>query len=117
MAQVLGQVTVKVGSDTLKSKHGATINPGGPQRSPVGNDQNTVDQMRGEVMPSSVSCTLVVDENYNSDTINGWESVTLVFNGDNGLAWTIPDAFVTAPPEISGGEAQVTFNGSPAERL
>lgn len=115
MAQVTGRVTVKLNGASLKSRPGASIDIGGVTREPVENDQGTVDY-RETTRASVVTCTLVHTSDLDLIALRNFVNGTLLFECDSGPKYVVPGAFVQEIGELSEGEVEVTFGGSPAEQ-
>lgn len=115
-SQIQGRATIKKDGAALNTKNGAEIALGGIPRAWVANDQGGGGYQEGETIPASVTCTVLVDEDFRADGFDG-TGLTIEFVADNGLTFVIRDAFLTDPLSISSGECQVVYNGSPAIQL
>ena len=114
MSQITGIVRVKVDGALLRSKEGAKLNIGGKEReAQTGHAVYGYSEM---VVPSSVECTIVHDADTDLIELGNITGATLEFETDTGKTYIIKNAFVTKPPELSGGsgETPLEFNGEPA---
>lgn len=111
--QVSGRVKVKIDGELLRSKPGAMIQIGGIKRTPVPNDQGTVD-WKEEIEPSEVKATISHVANTDLPAIRAWAGGVLTFETDSGTTYTVPSAFTAGTGELKDGEVEVTFNGDPA---
>lgn len=116
--QVVGQVTIKVDGETLKSKPGATLEIGGPNRTAQEGD-NDASAFSVQTMPSKVTATLLMKKDVSLTAIGAMDNVTITFEADNGKTWIIRNSYsADAPVLTAGGEgANVVFQGPPAEEL
>ena len=116
MSQIQGRATIKKDGVALNTKNGATIALGGTPRAWVANDQRGGGYQEGETIPGSVTCTVLVDEDFRADGFDG-TGLTIEFVADNGLVFVVREAFLTDPLSISAGECEVVYNGQPAVQL
>jgi hypothetical protein len=107
-----GRVKVKVDGDLLRSKSGASIQLGGVKRTPVPNDQGTVDY-KEETVPAEVKCTLVHVGTTDLPAIRAFAGGNVIYETDTGIVYTVPNAFFQEMGELKDGEVEVTFGGDP----
>lgn len=107
-----GRVKVKMNGDVLRSKPGASIQIGGVKRTPVPNDQGTVDY-KEETVPAQVKCTLVHVGKTDLPALLKFDDGTVQYETDTGLTYTVPNAFVEELGELKDGEVEITFGGDP----
>lgn len=115
MGQVTGIVRVKVDGELQRSKEGAKLNFGGKERT-----MQTGHSVYGpseKIVPSVLSFTLA---HMGGDDLLGLAAKldsTLEFETDTGDTYIVSKACCTKPPELTGGEGDVTFefSGQPAE--
>jgi len=115
MAKVTGIVKVYIDGQLQRSKEGAKLMLGGRERTPVVG--HSVYGYAEKVAPSQVDFTLA--DMADTDLIQLRDKVdsTVRFETDTGKSYLIANAFVSTPPEITGGEGDVTVTmmGDPAE--
>jgi len=117
MAKFLGRATITVDGIELQSKPGASIDIGGPKRSPITLDSGAVG-FSEEPMPSQVDCEIVMDKDTRLAAMRDWDDVTISFACDTGQRYIIANAFSLNPPKATakdGGAIPLTFNGPPAQ--
>lgn len=114
MAQITGIVFIKVNGQLLRSKEGAKLNFGGKERTAVTGFE--VYGYAEKVVPATVECTLAHDSDTNVEELRDIVGATLEFETDTGKTYLVKNAFVTKPPELTGGEGELSleFSGEPA---
>lgn len=110
-----GRATISYNGKRLKSKEGATLNPGGTNRTPDPLDDGTVGFMESTVAPE-LTCVVPLTRDLAVEELRNLTGANVVFQSDVGLSWVIRDAFVTTAPVV-GREVTLTFSGQPAEQL
>lgn len=113
--KLTGIVRVKLDSDLVRSKSGASLEIGGFNRK--AQKGHKVYGHTDEVMESV--CTFVIFH-AGGDDLRGIANKidsTLEFETDTGDTYMIPNAFCTKPPKLTGGDGEVEleFAGDPAE--
>lgn len=116
MAQVTGIVFVKVNGDLLRSKEGAKLMLGGKER--TAQTGHSVYGYSEKVVPSQVECTISHLADTDLNALNDTVDATVTFETDTGVVYTVPNSFLTKPPELTGGDGDVAleFQGDPAFR-
>ena len=112
--QVTGVVFVNLDGKLLRSKEGAKLNLGGKERTPIVG--HAVYGYSEKVAPATVECTLSHTADTDLIALNNTTNSTLVFETDTGKSYLITHAFLTKPPELTGGEGDtaIEFAGDPA---
>lgn len=118
MSQVTGVCIIKMDGAALRTKEGATLNFGGNERTPVYAD-GVLTGFANKPMAATVSGTLAHTANTDVEGLRNAENVTLVFECDTGVSYLVNEAFLTTPPELTGGEGDMTveFAGQPATQV
>lgn len=114
-ARVTGTVIIRVRGRSIRSKKGATLKFGGVKR----NIQYADGQIGGfatEPDAAEVTATLMHTNDTKVDDLNNIEDETLIFECDSGPVYTVRNAFLSSPPELTGGEGdlKVSFMGQSA---
>ena len=114
MAQVTGRVTIKLGSDSLRSKPGATLNIGGITR-----EYDVTDQLESYYTEKGTVATIKCTMPHMSDTdliaIRNVKNVTAYYVTDTDHTYTVPNASIASIGDLSNGEVEITVMGDPAQ--
>lgn len=113
MAQASGKATVKLENVALRTKKGAKLNLGGEKRNADATDQGLV-FYTAENVPAEVECTIVHMSDTDLIALRDAKNITVVFETDTGVVYTVSNAFLTEPPTLQNGECPVKFAGSAA---
>jgi hypothetical protein len=113
MSQATGRVTVRLGSDALHSKPGASIQIGGINR-----EYDITDQMRSYYRERGQVAEIKATMPHFSDTdlikLRNWKNGTAFFETDSGTLYTISNAGTANIGALANGEVEVTIMGDPA---
>ena len=108
MTQVTGRVYVALNGQRIRSKEGAKLSMGGPERTAETSDAG-VDGFSEKTAVPRVECKI----NHTADTslkaLQDFKDGTLVFETDTGKVFTLTDAWCAKPPELTKGEVDLTF--------
>lgn len=115
MAQAIGRVTVTVDGIKLDNLPGTSINLGSIAREAVETDQGV--HFSEKLKAAGVTVTVPVTKDCPLEAIKGWTDATLLWEGDNGVKYTVKNAFVLDTLEIKDGKVEVKMAGDPAERM
>lgn len=110
---VLGQASIRVNGREIKTEGKSTLNPGGKTRTAhMGGGK--VWGMSGKMAGPSIALTIAAAEDMDVIEISGWEGVTVMFEGDNGLSYMMTGAATESPAtlEEDGGTISATFIGT-----
>lgn len=110
---ILGEAAIRVNGREIQTKGTSTLNPGGYARTAHNGAGKTWGMSRKRVNPS-IQLTIAAAENVDVIEISGWENVTVMFEGDNGLSYMMTGAAAENPGELSesDGQVSVTFIGA-----
>ncbi len=111
--QVTGRVTIKLDSDSLRTKPGATLQIGGIERQFDVTDQDQA-YFRERSTPAAIKGTIVHASDTDLIALRKWKNGTAVFQTDSDHVYTIANAAVATIGELNGGEVEVTIMGDPA---
>lgn len=114
---ILGEVTIRVNGKELKTKEGATLNPGGYTNTPhVG--KGKVHGYSRKYNAPSIECTLVADEDVDILEVNQISNATAVWEGDNGKDYMMDKATTAEPATLSdSGEIKLKLLGSTVKKV
>jgi hypothetical protein len=115
MAKAIGRVTVTVDGTKLDNLPGTAINLGGVAREAVETDQGV--HYAEMLKASGVTVTVPVTKDTPLEAIKGWVAATLLWEGDNGVKYTIKNAFTLDTLEVKDGKAEIKMAGDPAEKM
>lgn len=114
MSQLTGIVHINVNGDRLRSKPGATINPGGVSRTTQSGAARNDHGYSQTPVPSRVTLELMPDANTSLAEIREWASVNIIVECDTGQTYVGQGCWVTEVPELTGGDSSsvsVTLEG------
>lgn len=113
MSQATGRVTIKIGSEALRSKAGASINVGGINR-----DFDVTDQLESYYREKGTVATIKATMPHFADTdllkLRNMKNFTAFFETDTGHLYTVAKAAVANVGDLANGEVEVTIMGDPA---
>jgi hypothetical protein len=114
MAQVTGIVKVYVNGSLQRSNEGAKLNVGGKER--AAQTGHSVYGYTEKVVPASVTFELAHMADTDLVELAATVDATVRFECDTGLTYMIANAFVSKPPELTGGDGKVSMEmqGDPA---
>jgi hypothetical protein len=117
MARVLGIVKIHLNGKLQRTVSGAKLRTGGHKHTSVVGHKRYGSYVEFE--PSQVTFTIAKTGDVNLKEIQDLEATTLVFEGDDGVAYLVNNADCTSSVEISdaGGGVAFTFEGDEAEPL
>lgn len=102
MAKVLGRATVKVDGDVLLIDNGAKFNLGGVTRKIVKGTE--VHGFAEESVEPSIEVVATVNGKTSLARWGKIENATVTFEADTGQIWSLANAWLEAPPEVTAGE-------------
>jgi hypothetical protein len=110
MAQQTGRVSVVLDGEIIRSKPGASFQPGGMTRAYDLTDQNTL-YFRETFVPAKVSATMVHMSDTDLAKLQKFVGGTLQFKTDTGVVYNVTDAGMVSFGELKDGEISVEFAG------
>lgn len=118
MGQILGEVTIRANGKLLKTKPGAVLNPGGYSRTQHMGPGRVWGKSK-KFSPPSIELVIAADEDVDVMDINAMESVTLVWEGDNGVSYMMTQSSVNDPAQLreESGDIAATFFGDKVVRI
>ena len=118
MGQILGEVTIRVNGNQIKSKPGAVLNPGGYTRTQHLGPGRVWGKSR-KYAPPSIEMVIAADEDVDVMLINAIENAAIVWEGDNGVSYMMTGASVGEPATLreESGDIAATFQGDRVVRI
>ena len=114
----LGIVYIKVDGALLESLPGASIDIGGPVRTPVVGG-NRVLGFTEALKQAEVECEVAVGTGTSLVALGAIADAQLTFECDTGQVYMVREASVMEPPKATAGEGKATlkFFGQPADEV
>jgi len=106
--QVTGTCVIRMNGRSLRSETGATMHLGGKERTARYADHDLLGYSQKPIA-AVVSGNLAHTAQTDLQAIADATDVTIIFETDTGVRYTMRNAFSTKPPELTGGEGQVSF--------
>ncbi|WP_071912820.1 phage tail tube protein [Aeromonas sp. SCS5] len=118
MADILGEVTIRVNGKELKTKTGSVLNPGGFTRTQHTGGGKVRGVSKRYTAPS-IETVIAAAEDVDVMEINAIENAALVWEGDNGVSYMMTGAAAAevAPLREESGDIAVTFFGDKVVRI
>ncbi len=115
MSQVTGTVVVRKNGRSLRSKANATLVLGGVERTEQYADHGLAGYSQ-KPLASVITATLIHTAQTDLQDIMDTVDATIIFETDTGKRYTMRNGFCTKPPELTGGEGEVSveFKGQAA---
>lgn len=110
---------IKYDSKLLDSMPGAKLDLGGETREPVIGD-NKILGYATKIKPSTLECEVALTQGTKLADLAGITNATLTYEADTGQTYSIRNAFLTEPPQVSagdGGKVSLKFAGDPAQEM
>lgn len=109
-AKLTGVATIRVDGQEFPTERGATLNPGGVNRTPKMGGRRVY--YNEEPVAPSIQATVLHTEEMDLINIGGITNATVLFECDNGQDYMLTGAFVTETAELNSGEGTLRFNMS-----
>lgn len=112
MGMILGEVTIRANGKQLKTKGGATLNPGGYSRTQHTGPGKVWGKSQ-KYSPPSIELVIAADEDVDVIEINAIEDATLTWEGNNGVRYMMTKASTNEPASLreDSGDIAATFFG------
>jgi hypothetical protein len=111
MSQITGRVYITINGTRLRSKEGARLNVGGPEREAVTSDAG-VDGYAERIAVPMVDFSINHTPTISLTQLQGLVGATLIFETDTGSIFTLQGAWCAKPPEMSKGDVSLQFMGT-----
>ena len=114
MAQVTGIVKIFLNGQMQRSHEGAKLSLGGVERTAV--MSHSLDGYSEKPVPATLTFELSHMADTDLNELADMVDATARFECDTGVTYLVANAFVTKPPELTGGEGKVAveMQGDPA---
>lgn len=106
--QVTGKVYISIGGQRLRSKEKAKLDTGGAQRD-ASNSDSGVDGYTEITTAPRVEFALNHTPAISLTDIHAMKDVTLTYETDTGVVFTLVNAWSSTPPSLQGGEVSCVF--------
>lgn len=110
MAKITGKATIRVDGAEIPSERGATLNPGGVNRTPRMAGSRVF--FNEEPVAPTLQCTVLHSDEVDLIDLNTITGATVLVECDNGQDYMLIGAFVTETAELNTAEGQVRLNMS-----
>lgn len=104
--KITGRAIITVDGKRLKSESGATLNPGGSNRSSVMGGGEVHGYQEEDVAPS-LECTVFHNKETSLRELSDITGATVLFETDTGAQYILRDAFTTEPASLSSSDGTV----------
>ncbi|ENP7129502.1 phage tail tube protein [Raoultella planticola] len=106
---ILGQAAIRINGREIKTTGKSTLNPGGKTRTQhMGGGK--VWGLAGKMAGPSIQMTIAAAEDVDVVEISGWEGVTVMFEGDNGLTYMMTGAATAEPATLDEDAGTINAN-------
>jgi len=106
---ILGQAAIRINGREIKTTGKSTLNQGGKTRTQhMGGGK--VWGLAGKMAGPSILMTIAAAEDVDGVEISGWEGVTVMFEGDNGLTYMMTGAATAEPATLDEDAGTISAN-------
>ena len=106
---ILGQAAIRINGREIKTTGKSTLNPGGKTRTQhMGGGK--VWGLACKMAGPSIQMTIAAAEDVDVVEISGWEGVTVMFEGDNGLTYMMTGAATAEPATLDEDAGTISAN-------
>ena len=106
---ILGMAAIRINGREIKTEGKSTLNPGGKARTQhMG--AGKVWGNSGKMVGPSIQMTIAAAEDVDVVEISGWEGVTVMFEGDNGLTYMMTGAATAEPATLDEDAGTISAN-------
>ncbi|EMO4249246.1 phage tail protein [Citrobacter freundii] len=118
MAKILGMASIHINGREIKTEGKSTLNPGGFSRQQHMGGGKVWGNSRKMAGPS-IKLTIAAAADMDVIEISGWEDVTVMFYGDNGLNYMMTGSATDNPAELDedAGTISANFIGEKCVRI
>lgn len=114
--QFTGKVTIRIDGQEYKSLDGATLNPGGVNRSTV-KGGGRVHGFTEEDQEPTMDFKLPHNAGVSLKRLGSLTDATVMFETDSGVQFITRGCYTTEPPSLSGNEVDVKMAGVECDEL
>ncbi len=116
MGQVTGRAFIKVNGTDMRSKEGATLNPGGVSREAAMSDRGVDGYSESPVAPT-IQCSINHTADISLTDLGQITDASIVFETDTGKTYLLRNAWIDGPAELNGSEVSLNFTGMTCEEV
>lgn len=109
MPRILGMASIRINGREIKTEGKATLNPGGFARAQHMGGGKVWGHSRKMAAPS-IKLTIAAADDMDVIEISGWEDVTVMFEGDNGLSYMMTESATDNPAELDEDAGTISAN-------
>lgn len=109
MATILGMASIRINGREIKTEGKSTLNPGGFARTQHMGGGKVWGLSRKMAAPS-IKLTIAAADDMDVIEISGWEEVTVMFEGDNGLNYMMTGSATDTPAELDEDAGTISAN-------
>lgn len=106
--QFTGRATITVDGNRFKTDSGATLNPGGSNRSALMGGGEVHGYQEEDVAPS-MECTVFHNKDTSLRELSDITDATVFFETDSGAQFVLRDAWVTEPAALNSKDGTVSL--------
>jgi hypothetical protein len=118
-AKVLGRAFIKMDGQSIETEGGAQLTLGGVMRT-TRKSSGRVVGFSEEPQESRLECSVLLTAGVSLETFRQATAVTLSFEADTGQVWSVRNAHLTEPPQVTDGASssvRLIFEGPPADEV
>jgi len=104
--KITGSATINLDGDELKTEDGATLNPGGANRTAKTGGRK-VHGFQEEMVEPSLECTVMHTKDTSLRELSDITGATVFFETDTGREYVLRDAWVSEPAVLNAKEGTV----------
>lgn len=101
MGMITGKATIRWDGNVLATENGATLNPGGVNR--TGERHGGKSYYKEDEVNPSLECNVIHDKDTDIIALSGITGATIEFETDTGLTYILRQAFTTEPVVVDTG--------------
>lgn len=118
MGQILGEVTIRVNGKEIKSKGGATLDPGGNEWTQHTGAGKVWGESKKFTAPKLTGVAIAADEDVDVLEVRAIANATITWEGDNGVSYQLSSCFCTsATLGEADGDVKAEFSGRKITRI
>ena len=106
MTMFTGKATIRIDGEELVTEDGATLNPGGQNRTAVKSGGKVHGYQEEDIEPT-VECSVMHDKNLSLRWLSDITKATLMFETDSGMQFVLRGAFTTEPAALNAKDGTV----------
>lgn len=108
MSKITGRATITVDGKRFKTDKGATLNPGGANRTAIVGGGGVHGYQEEDVAPS-IECTVYHHKDVSLRELSDITGATVLFETDTGKQWILRDAWTSEPAALNAGDGTISL--------